>query len=47
MTLRNGIKKRIFQLGANSINMEIEFEGKEPLDDKVGYLNCWIDFLVI
>jgi ornithine carbamoyltransferase len=37
----------IFQLGANSINMEIDFEGKEPLIDKVGYLNCWIDYLVI
>lgn len=37
----------IFQLGGNSINMEIEFEGKEPLQDKVGYLNCWIDYLVI
>ncbi len=37
----------IFQLGANSINMEIDFDGKEPLGDKVGYLNCWIDFLVI
>ncbi|WBW97305.1 ornithine carbamoyltransferase [Oceanirhabdus sp. W0125-5] len=37
----------IFQLGANAINMEINFEGKEPLEDKVGYLNCWIDYLVI
>lgn len=37
----------IFQLGANPINMEIDFEGKEPLEDKVGYLNCWIDYLVI
>jgi len=37
----------IFQLGANSINMEIDFNGKEPLRDKVGYLNCWIDYLVI
>ncbi|MFZ5966924.1 MAG: ornithine carbamoyltransferase [Bacillota bacterium] len=37
----------IFQLGANAINMEIDFEGKEPLEDKVGYLNCWIDYLVI
>ncbi|MCM1991845.1 ornithine carbamoyltransferase [Oceanirhabdus seepicola] len=37
----------IFQLGANAINMEIDFEAKEPLEDKVGYLNCWIDYLVI
>lgn len=37
----------IFQLGGNSINMEIDFEGREPLEDKVGYLNCWIDYLVI
>ena len=37
----------IFQLGANAINMEINFEAKEPLEDKVGYLNCWIDYLVI
>lgn len=37
----------IFQLGANSINMQIDFEAKEPLEDKVGYLNCWIDYLVI
>lgn len=37
----------IFQLGGNSINMEIDFEGKEPLEDRVGYLNCWIDYLVI
>ncbi|MBW9157758.1 hypothetical protein G9F71_006460 [Clostridium sp. FP2] len=37
----------IFQLGANSINMEIDFNGKELLQDKVGYLNCWIDYLVI
>lgn len=37
----------IFQLGANSINMEINFEAKEPLEDKVGYLNCWVDYLVI
>jgi len=25
----------------------IDFEAKEPLEDKVGYLNCWIDYLVI
>lgn len=37
----------IFQLGGNSINMGIDFEIKEPLEDKVGYLNCWIDYLVI
>lgn len=37
----------IFQLGGNSINMQIDFEAKEPLEDKVGYLNCWIDYLVI
>jgi ornithine carbamoyltransferase len=37
----------IVQLGANVINMNIDFEGKEPLEDKVGYLNCWIDYLVV
>lgn len=37
----------IFQLGAQSLNMVIDFEGKEPVCDKVGYLNCWIDYLVI
>lgn len=37
----------IFQLGGNAINMQIEFDGKEPLEDKIGYLNCWIDYLVI
>lgn len=37
----------IFQLGAQSINMPIEFKGREPVEDKVGYLNCWIDYLVI
>ncbi|WP_432663747.1 hypothetical protein R9X47_24550 [Wukongibacter baidiensis] len=37
----------IFQLGAQAINMPIDFEAKEPLEDKVGYLNCWIDYLVI
>lgn len=37
----------IFQLGAQSINMPIDFDGKEPVEDKVGYLNCWIDYLVI
>lgn len=37
----------IFQLGAQAISMPIDFEGKEPVEDKVGYLNCWIDYLVI
>lgn len=37
----------IYQLGAQSINMPIDFEGKEPVEDKVGYLSCWIDYLVI
>jgi len=37
----------IFQLGGNAINMQIEFEGKESLEDTIGYLNCWIDYLVI
>jgi len=37
----------IFQLGAQAINMPIDFEGKEPVEDKVGYLNCWIDYLVV
>lgn len=44
---RISFESGIFQLGANSINMQIDFEGKEPLEDKVGYLNCWIDYLVI
>lgn len=37
----------IFQLGANSINIQIDLEGAEPLEDKAGYLNNWIDYLVI
>ena len=37
----------IFQLGANSINMQIDLEGTEPIEDKIGYLNNWIDYLVI
>ncbi len=37
----------IFQLGAQSLNMLINFEDKEPVEDKVGYLNNWIDYLVI
>lgn len=44
---RISFEKGIFQLGGNPINMQIEFDGKEPLEDKVGYLNCWIDYLVI
>jgi Ornithine carbamoyltransferase len=37
----------IFQLGANSVNMQIDLEGAEPIEDKIGYLNNWIDYLVI
>lgn len=37
----------IFQLGAQSINVPIEFEAKDTVEDKVGHLNCWIDYLVI
>lgn len=37
----------IFQLGAQSINMVIDFDGREPVEDKIGHLNCWIDYLVI
>lgn len=44
---RISFESGIFQLGANAINMQIDFESKEPLKDKVGYLNCWIDYLVI
>lgn len=47
MRTRISFETGIFQLGANAINMVIDFEGKEPLEDKVGYLNCWIDYLVI
>ena len=47
MRTRISFEVGIFQLGGNSINMPIDFEGKEPLEDKVGYLNCWIDYLVI
>lgn len=37
----------IFQLGASPINMQIDFEAKDYLEDKVGHLNCWIDYLII
>ncbi|MBZ9685593.1 hypothetical protein G9F72_004405 [Clostridium estertheticum] len=37
----------IFQLGAQAINFPLNFEGKYLLEDIVGYLNCWIDCLVI
>jgi ornithine carbamoyltransferase len=37
----------IYQLGAQSINLPIEFESKDTVEDKVGHLNCWIDYLVI
>lgn len=44
---RISFETAIFQLGANSINMQIDLEGAEPLEDKSGYLNNWIDYLVI
>lgn len=44
---RTSFETGIFQLGANSINMQIDLEGTEPLEDKIGYLNNWIDYLVI
>jgi len=37
----------IFQLGGNALNFPLNFEGKYMLEDIVGYLNCWIDYLVI
>lgn len=37
----------IFQLGAQSINVPVDFEAKDRVEDKVGHLNCWIDYLVI
>lgn len=44
---RTSFETGIFQLGAHAINMPIDFQAKEPLIDKVGYLNNWIDYLVI
>lgn len=35
------------QLGAHAFNLPIEFEAKDTVEDKVGHLNCWIDYLVI
>lgn len=37
----------IYQLGAHSINLPIEFQARDTVEDKVGHLNCWIDYLVI
>lgn len=37
----------IFQLGAQSINLPINFDGREPIEDIVGYLNSLIDCLII
>jgi ornithine carbamoyltransferase len=35
------------QLGANVINVPINFNDKELLEDKVKYLNNWLDYLII
>jgi len=37
----------IFQLGAQAINFPLNFQGNYLMEDIVGYLNCWIDSLVI
>ena len=35
------------QLGANVINVPMEFDDKEFLEDKIKYLNNWLDYLII
>lgn len=37
----------IFQLGAQSISIPTDFYEKESLEDTIGYMNFWIDGLVI
>jgi ornithine carbamoyltransferase len=44
---RVSFEAAIFQLGAQPLNMVIDFDGSEPPEDKIGYLNCWISHLVI
>ena len=37
----------INQLGGQSINLQVEFNDHEILEDRMKYLNNWVDFLVI
>lgn len=37
----------INQLGGQSINLQVEFNANETLEDRIKYLNNWVDFLVV
>lgn len=41
------IEAGIFQLGAQAISIPDNFHEAEDLEDVIGYINCWIDCLVI
>src|SRR6056297_18405 len=37
----------INQLGGDIINLSLDLEGKESIEDKIKYLNNWVDYLII
>lgn len=43
ISFESGLK----QLGANALNIPINFDDEELLEDKVKYLNNWLDYLII